>query len=116
MLWTNSSPSNEFAQQHVTVADFSGYDYIGVEYRGYMTNTQTATTMMSVDDFNNTINHTINTPTLSLAAFNADPDNYPNGNRHCYKVSNTEIAFTSGFRGSGPSGGACIPVNIFGLK
>ena len=117
-LWTNPSPTADFATQTITLSDsISNYKYIGIKYCYNKTNTSIIDTVIYKTEevrasvIDSGIDH--NAIMLGIQASN----NYAYSRIVGY-VSDTSIKFTVGYRlsASGSSTNACIPLEILGIN
>ena len=111
-LWTNSSSTSAFAAQTITVSNISSYTYLKINYVLGTNNTNTDYIIISRSKFQSS-SSAQNSPKYGL--------NYRATNqvsRYFYYVSNTQIAFSTGYvlSTTQTSNNYCIPSSIEGLK
>jgi len=110
LLWTNASPTSNFAAQTVTVADMSAFDFIAVVHSVTATDLHEDTSFVRRG----------HDGALSVVAFDGSYVT-ARGRRFAYS-SNTSLAFETGYHfdqrsdKQGASAGDCIPLAIYGIK
>lgn len=113
VLWTNNSPSSNFAAQTVTLSQsIDNFDYIKITYRGGTSNANEVHAIYPVSDIRKMSNS--NLIWGAMAGVNSS-DKY---GRYISYVSDTQISFsTSGnMAGSGTTNVATIPTQISGIS
>ena len=114
-LWTNSSPTSDFATQNVTLSDsIDNYKYIKIVWKAYKSATTTSSVIVLVNDFKS-FNYVANYTVGSLASNNSS--NQPYARRYVY-VSDTVIGFHDALRiyAAATSNDMAIPLEILGLN
>ena len=118
VLWTNPSPTADFAAQTITLSDsISKYKYIGIKYCFNKTNTNIIDTAIYKTEevrasiIDNSTDHNI----IILGLENIKNYIYV---RAVGYVSDTSIKFSIGYRTNttGTTGNACIPLEILGIN
>lgn len=118
VLWTNPSPTADFAAQTITLSDsISNYKYIGIKYCFNKTNTSIIDTAiykteeMRASTTDSGTDH--NAIMLGLQT-----SNYYSFSRVVGYVSDTSIKFTTGYRlnAASSSANANIPLEILGIN
>lgn len=112
VLWTNSSPTSNFANQTVTLSDdINNYEYLKVYYRISTTNSKTIGILVSVDDFKTTAS---TMPLINPAGVGGNAGNP--AQRYFYYASDTTMAIRDAAVGTTVYNNAVIPTAICGLK
>ena len=112
VLWTNSSPTSNFANQTVTLSDdINNYEYLKVYYRISTTNSKTIGILVSVDDFKTTAS---TMPLINPAGVGGNTGNP--AQRYFYYASDTTMAIRDAAVGTTVYNNAAIPTAICGLK
>ena len=119
-LWTNQSPSSDFAGQEVTLSDsIENYKYIKINYAyatSYNTGKCNTSIVVSVDDFKNMTYSTNDRHNIgALSVQNQSNTAY---NRILFYVSNTAVRFGTCYQqGTNTASNAnSIPLEILGLN
>ena len=111
-LWENGSPTSTFAEQTLTIGNFSSYDYLRIYYRVSTSNASVISSLISVADLKTTVDG-YNTPRFVI------------GTRITYNcarmisyVSDTQLDISTAAKlnASGTSTSNVIPTKITGLK
>ena len=113
VLWTNSSPTSNFAQQAVTLSQgISNFDYIGIYYRINTTAGAIGFEMAKASDFINYVGNL--KPRVGFAVVSDNKSNF----RNLLYSSDTSITITACIQSGTTSTNTsqCIPTAIVGLK
>lgn len=112
VLWTNPSPTSQFATQTITVSDLSEYDYIRVYFRVSKSIDTELSVIMSKADFYNSIEGN----TKDVLSIGATGTTGTAVCRQIYNLSNTQIKFGSAFTSSGINNDYAIPTKVSAIK
>ena len=118
VLWTNSSPTSNFAAQTVNLSDdITKFDYIRVYFYSSKTSHTEASVLMLVSDFVN-LGTGLNKPRFSIANANNEISGTGNALRILRYISNTSLNFTEAYEAARESSSTTqvIPTKISGLK
>lgn len=117
-LWTNNSPTSDFAAQNVNLSDsMANYDYIGIRWKRAKASSETtatvSTTIWPVTDMQNTDD---NNDSKSLVF---GLNRLSSGGRYCryaYYKTNSQIYISAAslIGGSTTNATSVIPLNIYG--
>lgn len=116
VLWTNSSPTVNFAGQTITLSDnLSNYDYIGVKIAystGYQTDEYCNTAIMSISDF---VKSSGSGRRPSMGLITAYNSGYA---RSCQYVSDTSVTIGNCYQMATSTGTnqQTIPLQVIGIK
>lgn len=108
-LWTNSSPTSNFTDTSISLSgDTTNYDLVEFKYCSGKSHTTDVCTIYMTPSYNNT---------SSSARLNIQGNNGGSvwSNRTIYAVNDTTISI-SAVAGSSPDAGACIPLEVNGIK
>lgn len=112
VLWTNPSPTSQFATQTITVSDLSEYDYIRVYFRVSKSIDTELSVIMSKADFYNSIEGN----TKDVLSIGATGTTGSAVCRQIYNLSNTQIKFGSAFTSSGINNDYAIPTKVSAIR
>lgn len=119
VLWTNPSPSSNFATQTITLSDsLDNYEYVGVSW-AYSTSAQTGSNtnreVMLVEDFKKAIEPASTTRTNPIIGSRGTNSTYA---RSAFYVSSTQVLFGNAFalNATGTSNAYSIPLQVVGIQ
>lgn len=113
VLWTNPSPSANFAAQTVTLSDnIDNYDLIGINWCYAQGINSPMCIMVTTDDLKKTGNGT-NSQAIALGLISSASSD---GRRSAYYASNTSIGFRNCITNTTTTNNGCIPTSIIGIK
>lgn len=116
-LWTNSSPTSDFASSTQTISSLSDYKYIKIYWKPYKSSSGNLGEMLIPIDIFKTMTdaNTSYIPSMAFGSRNSSGDTYL---RRVFYVSATQVKFTTSQKpgSSGSSASYCIPTQITGLK
>lgn len=115
-LWTNPSPSADFANQTITLSEgMSNFKYLAVKFKALkgQTDSDAIRTVVSVEDFGK-IGNTANTPCVRLGGANSTGVY----SRAFYKASDTSITITNAnaTNTQATANSTAIPLEILGIN
>lgn len=126
-LWTNNSPSNDFAAQEVTLNDsIDNFDLIEIRYKNYVGYTGESGVCWHVEDIKNFGDQKPSSGTVLDNSWSGAMVSYGKVNyryvRRLIYVDSTHLKFSTGDNetvgtDSGtPQPKACVPLSITGIK
>lgn len=112
-LWTNSSPTNSFSAQDVTLSQsIDNYKYISVHYKRINSGDIYSAVIYEKEEFKQL---TGTDPLMFYGVLG-----YNSGGADCYRkftyLTDTKIHFYNATRGGGANSGLLIPTKVCGLK
>ncbi len=117
-LWTNPSPSADFAGQTVTLSsNMNNYDFIRVTYKLHKTSTGTYEVWMPRSVFTSTASGKNNSTCQMILGGNCGTGSSSrNSRRTCYYTSTTSVEFGEANYGTNKLNQDAIPVAIYGVN
>lgn len=117
-LWTNSSPSSNYASDTVTLSsDIDNFDYIEVEFKSHKSQSSTQKTLMSVADFKLAKNSGFASQyTPRLAIGGSYNNNATVALRGVAYESDTQLIFGTCRAGTTTKNDYAIPVRVIGVS
>ena len=106
LLWTNSSPTADFAAQDVSV-DLDGYDLVALVIKYSKTSTSSRPPLMFC--------RIVDEQYFYIPLMN-NTDNYTGARSFIYSVANKVISFTKGEYNGATDNAHVIPLEIYGVK
>lgn len=118
VLWTNSSPTSNFASQTVTLSDgISNYDYLKFTYKPSTASSLSNSTIISTQDFISNCVDGAKHFFATMGGYSSTSASNAHG-RNAFYVSNTSLRMGSClmFNSASSNNAYMIPLTIKGLK
>lgn len=115
-LWTNASPTSDFAAQTVTLSEgMSNFKYLAIEYKANKTLTETARVVVSVEDMAKLVSGNY---VLQMRIGGTNSNNTASYTRSFLKASDTSITFNTAYASNtqATANSMAIPLEILGLN